>query len=279
MKVFISWSGELSEKLAGCFQQWLPATLQFAAPYFTPSDVEKGARWGTEIAKELGEANLGVLFLTPQNLTSPWLLYEAGALSKQLEKSKVCPIIFGLRHGDLPAPLRQFQATTHSEGDFKKLIQTINNFAPSGMKLKDGVRDEIFSDRWPRLDKDFSNILKKAGTPEVPSRLEPNEMIPKILELSQLTVTHIERMGGGGISYRAVKDIATSIGEAHEAIQGTVWPDGQVVLNALQQMLPVVRYMVRNVRASATEDAIEEMKKLEELSFKYNPSPDDDVPF
>ncbi len=42
-KVFISWSGELSNKLAEAVRQWLPGVLQFVKPYFTPSDIEKGA--------------------------------------------------------------------------------------------------------------------------------------------------------------------------------------------------------------------------------------------
>ena len=37
VKVFISWSGELSKKLGQAVADWLPATLQFVKPYFSPS--------------------------------------------------------------------------------------------------------------------------------------------------------------------------------------------------------------------------------------------------
>ena len=41
-KVFISWSGDLSKKIAEELRFWLPAVLQFVKPYFTPNDIEKG---------------------------------------------------------------------------------------------------------------------------------------------------------------------------------------------------------------------------------------------
>jgi len=52
-KVFISWSGELSRKLGEALRTWLPGTLQYVRPYFTPDDIEKGTKWDSEIAKEL----------------------------------------------------------------------------------------------------------------------------------------------------------------------------------------------------------------------------------
>jgi hypothetical protein len=55
MNVFISWSGEVSRQLAEAVRDWLPNVLQSAKPYFTPADIEKGARWETDIAKALEE--------------------------------------------------------------------------------------------------------------------------------------------------------------------------------------------------------------------------------
>ena len=84
-KVFISWSGPLSQKLGEALRNWLPSALQFVKPYFSPEDIEKGAKWGSEIAKELETSNIGVICLTRDNTEKPWILFEAGALSKSLE--------------------------------------------------------------------------------------------------------------------------------------------------------------------------------------------------
>lgn len=80
-KVFISWSGDLSNKLADAVRQWLPGVLQFVKPYFTPSDIEKGAKWASNIAGELESSDIGIICLTKENLDKPWILFESGALS------------------------------------------------------------------------------------------------------------------------------------------------------------------------------------------------------
>ena len=75
MRVFISWSGAHSEKLGEVLRNWLPSVLQLVKPYFTPSDIEKGARWNTEIAKELETAEVGILCVTRDNLHSDWVMF------------------------------------------------------------------------------------------------------------------------------------------------------------------------------------------------------------
>jgi hypothetical protein len=89
MKVFISWSGPVSKRLAEAIRDWLPGVLQLVTPYFTPADIEKGGRWASDIAKELSSSELGILCITRDNIHSDWILFEAGALSKSLDKSFV----------------------------------------------------------------------------------------------------------------------------------------------------------------------------------------------
>jgi hypothetical protein len=52
MKVFVSWSGDHSRQLAEAIHEWLPNVMQFTKPFFTPTDIDKGARWHNEISKE-----------------------------------------------------------------------------------------------------------------------------------------------------------------------------------------------------------------------------------
>ena len=68
----------------------------------------------------------GIICLTRANLDSPWVLFEAGALSK-LDASHISTFLLGLKPSDIKSPLADFQATLYNEADVKKLIKSINN--------------------------------------------------------------------------------------------------------------------------------------------------------
>lgn len=189
MKVFISWSGDLSRKLAEVFRSWIPAVLQTVRPYFTPDDVEKGARWGQEISKELEASSVGIFCLTSENLEAPWIMFEAGALAKQLDKSRVCPILFGrVENTDLKGPLVQFQAATFSKLEIKKLLATINSQSAEG-KLEATTLDKVFEMWWPQLDKEIARVLEEHKAPTANTIRTDRELLEEILELSRIRTT------------------------------------------------------------------------------------------
>lgn len=101
MKVFISWSGNISWKVAVIFRDWLPSVIQSVEPYVSSEDIDKGARWSTDIAKELEDSTFGILCVTKENLEAPWLSFEAGALSKTMEKSFVTPFLFDIKRSEV----------------------------------------------------------------------------------------------------------------------------------------------------------------------------------
>ena len=188
MKVFISWSGKQSKQLGEILRDWLPGVLQAVKPYFTPSDIEKGTRWANEIAKELEASQVGILCITRENFHSDWVLFEAGALSKSLEKTYVCPILFGLTDTDFSGPLKQFQATEFNKSDFHKLLHVINSRLGE-LKLPQKTLDAVFDKWWPDLESKVKEILDSDEDSDEPIRTD-RDILEEILRNSRSAATH-----------------------------------------------------------------------------------------
>ncbi len=129
MKVFISWSGNKSHRVALVFREWLPSVIQSVVPYVSSEDIDKGARWSTDIAKELEDSTFGILCVTKDNLNAPWLSFEAGALSKTMDKSFVSPFLFDIKRAEVNGPILQFQSTIFEKEDIKSSCRQLTKHA------------------------------------------------------------------------------------------------------------------------------------------------------
>ncbi|WP_120470107.1 TIR domain-containing protein [Bacteroides acidifaciens] len=186
MKVFLSWSGHKSHQVALVLRDWLPSVIQSLTPYVSSEDIDKGARWSTDIAKELEDSTFGILCVTKDNLEAPWLLFEAGALSKMMDKSSVCPFIFDLKRAEVKGPILQFQSTIFDKDDVKKLLLTLNK-ACGDAGLKEELLSKTFDVWWPNLEESLEAIKGEPSEEEKTSTDKNfrNEMLEEILELSR----------------------------------------------------------------------------------------------
>lgn len=186
MKVFISWSGSKSQEIAKVLKQWIPCVIQSVEPYFSSADIDKGARWSTDIAKELQDASFGILCVTKDNLSSSWLNFEAGALSKSIEQSKVCPFLVDLKPSDIQnSPILQFQMASATKDDVFKLFKSINsNLGDS--KLHEDVLSTTFDTFWPKIEealKEVSSVAEASAPAAKKSSTDTQAPIEEILEL------------------------------------------------------------------------------------------------
>jgi hypothetical protein len=83
MKVFISWSGARSRIVAEALRSWLPDIINAVEPFVSELDIDRGAVGTEVIARQLRDSAFGIVCLTRDNQTRPWINYEAGALSKR----------------------------------------------------------------------------------------------------------------------------------------------------------------------------------------------------
>lgn len=184
MKVFICWSGPTSRRLAEVFRDWLPGVIQAIKPYFSPEDVEKGARWYPEISKELEQCKAGIICLTRENLEASWIMFEAGALSKNIERSRLVPLLFGIDAADIKGPLIQFQAAPFSKDEIKKLMKALNS-ALDETALEGPILDSVFEKWWPELELRIQEILKEEKQQKRITQRSDRELLEEILSLSR----------------------------------------------------------------------------------------------
>ena len=182
MKLFLSWSGPRSKAVAETFAAWFAQVIQALDPWIS-SDIDKGKRWREEIAVRLEDAKVGIVCLTSSNLTAPWILFEAGALSK-LKESYVCTFL--LDHSsptDIEPPLGEFQHTTFQKSEVLKLVRTINGIveACGERSLTDGNLSAVFETFWPQLEAELKKI--KESREAEPIQRPERELLEEMLEI------------------------------------------------------------------------------------------------
>lgn len=181
MQIFISWSGEKSKQIGEAFRHWLPEVIQSVRPYFTPDDVAKGQRWAADIAESLHSSQFGLFCLTAENLTAPWLLFEAGAVSKDGRNGKVCPLLFGVDPTQLSGPLLQFQATPYSQDEVFKFMKAVN--ADTSIPLDEVQLTRAFKRCWGELDEKIQTILITKVEDQSPPLRSMQEMVAETLSI------------------------------------------------------------------------------------------------
>lgn len=158
MRIFISWSGERSEQLAKALREWLPLVIHHAEPWLSQADIQAGERWSVEIAKQLESTNFGIICVTPENLNSAWLLFEAGALAKSMEDGRVIPLLLDLEFKNISGPLAQFQAKKADAVGLRELVNSLNK--AESTPVPEAHLGKLFSALFPELEKQISEIPK-----------------------------------------------------------------------------------------------------------------------
>ncbi len=190
MLVFISWSGERSKEIAEGLKVWLKQTIQITEPW-TSEEISKGARWNQEINHKLSESKMGIICLTPENISERSILFEAGALARNVN-SPVCTLLMDLKPEDIGWPLGQFQHTKVERNEFRKLLTLINaEVEKSGSKpLDESTLDAVFDRNWSDIERIFISVQKRAPSEKNPPR-NAEEILSDILEFTRYTAQSI----------------------------------------------------------------------------------------
>jgi hypothetical protein len=225
--VFISWSGNRSKHVASALHDWLPIVLQAAKPWTSGTDIDKGSRGLTELAKALENIKVGIICLTPENLSEKWILFESGALSKTLDPStRVCTYLLGgLRPQDVTPPLGEFQATKAEKEDTRRLMQTLNKGL--GSPVADAHLNASFDALWPKLKEVLDSMPKPEA--DVPPKRSLDDMVAEILEISRTEVMKREQAEAWQAQKYIFTTLPETLPEPKEGFISRVLPDGNPI--------------------------------------------------
>jgi hypothetical protein len=177
--VFLSWSGPRSQHAALAFREWLPTVVQAARPWMSTRDIHKGTVSSLEILTKLDTCAVGVVFLTADNVTEPWINFEAGAIAKAVgaEPGRVSAFLLdGLHHTAVTGPLSLFQNTKHEEDEVRKLVTSIAGVLDPS--LSEDTVSKTFDGGWPSLE---AKLKEKPAAPSKERRRGQDDIMEEIL--------------------------------------------------------------------------------------------------
>ena len=164
MRIFISWSGPRSKKVADYLKDWLLNLPLPIEPWVSGDAIEPGTRWSKELSAALEGTDFGILCLTPDNQLEPWICFEGGALSK-FGKARVVPYLLGMKPSELKHPLQQFHAVEgHCAGTWK-MVHGIHKATEDQTRSEKNIR-QVFDKWWPDLEKVIQDAVNEVQTPE-----------------------------------------------------------------------------------------------------------------
>jgi TIR domain len=254
MKVFISWSGELSRQVAELLNVWLGRVLQGVEPWISTEDIDKGSIWFTEISAQLAETDVGILCLTRANIASPWILFEAGALSKGVTQRRVCPILIDLEPGELKPPLSQFNVARAVKDDMLRLVGMIRaeGEKKKSIALREADLRITFDTWWRQFETEF-DLIKAREPVRLPTHRRTEDKIDEILDTTRSLQRIAQQWSNPFVSTASFSYIPVLKGTASEAnatvsephtltsLPGLVWsPKPALILPEWRNVRPPV---------------------------------------
>lgn len=168
-------------------------------------DIRAGENWERQLSETLETADCGILVLTKDNHNAPWVVFEAGVLSKSARLQLVIPYRVDLPLSEVAAPLARLQGVDADLNGTKKLIETLNS-----VLLKPVPSDRVHTlieALWPQLRTKIVTASK-----EVKSNVAAHRSTEDyLLEILGLLRTRPSQQSSGPPGHNAPVTVANTI--------------------------------------------------------------------
>jgi hypothetical protein len=213
--VLISWSKARSKKVALKLHEWLPTVLPSVKPWMSTKDIRKGKEWFKELKTALGSFRLCIVCVTSENVNSPWLFYEAGAIAAKADNEDnevlVFPYLIDTTDAELHGtPLHQLQCTIVTKDDTFGLIESLNQALEQ--KAEPVTLREAFDKNWSSLQRVLRDAAQAAPPETVKNPTDrvaaeglntEERQIIQAAAAGQYAFVHVEEGMGGSLLVQA----------------------------------------------------------------------------
>lgn len=199
MKVFLSWSKDLSNEIAKIFKDIFEESLGITA-FKSDQDIFFGEGWFNRIKNEVNESDIAIVLITKENLNIPWLNFEIGAFASKIGEKNIIPVLCDITSSDLSNhPVSNLQCTDLDWLNFLAIVKQVNT-------LIIPIRDEgklnsliarFKSDYEIKIDAALDNFKNRIKTPNITL----NDLASRFSTLE--TMIHYGLNGGFSANYVA----------------------------------------------------------------------------
>jgi len=159
MDLLISWSKAQSHVVGMALHKWLPTVIPSIRPWISSKDIAKGREWFRELQNALAQARACIICITPENVRSPWIYYETGAIAAKEPEVFIYPYLVGVSPNMLSdGPLEKWQCTTADREDTWALIKSLNSDVLTS-RHNLSLLETNFGVRWPAFAAQIQPVI------------------------------------------------------------------------------------------------------------------------
>jgi hypothetical protein len=92
-------------------------------------------------------------------------MFEAGALSKNIGRAKVVPILVDVEPADVLGPLMQFQCARFEESEIQRVLRMLNSELKD-LSLSEDILESVFAMWWPVLQENVGQMIQQRASTE-----------------------------------------------------------------------------------------------------------------